>query len=65
MEIKVKITYFDIFGGSNQIMAKIIRLYGWYDLANQLSNNQISEQSILKIELIPEANDFNVVDTTN
>ena len=64
MEAKVKITYFDVFGGTNAVMAKIIRLYGWYDLQDQLSMNQIQENAVLKIDVMIEAGEHNTIDTT-
>ena len=64
MEVKVKITYFDVFGGTNAVMAKIIRLYGWYDLQNQLSMNQIQENAVLRIDVMIEAGEHNTIDTT-
>jgi len=64
MEVKIKVTYFDVFGGTNAVMAKIIRLYGWYDLQNQLNMNQIQENAVLKIDVIIEAVEYNTINTT-
>lgn len=62
MNQKVKITYFDL--GMNCMMAKIVMICGWYDLQNQMMNNGIQETSVLKVEVIVEADPMNTEDTT-
>jgi len=59
---KVKITYFDL--GMHCMMAKIVMIYGWYDLQNQMMNNGIQESSVLKVEVIVEADPMNTEDLT-
>lgn len=63
MEIKIKVTYFDMFG-YQQIAAKIFIIYGWIDLTNQLSVNGIPEQGIIGIEVVLDADEQNIIDTT-
>ena len=60
MEQKVKVTYLD-FGA---IRAKIFCIFGWYNIANDLSTNGIQEQSVLKIEVIVDALEANTEDLT-
>lgn len=60
MNTKVKITYFDY----GTIRAKITMMYGWYDLQSQIINNGIQENSVLKVEVIADADPMNIEDTT-
>lgn len=56
MEIKVKITYLDFYQTS-RVCAKIIVLFGWYELSSKLSMFGISDNQIIKIERVLEASD--------
>jgi len=62
MNQKVKITYFDL--GMNCMMAKIVMIYGWYDLQNQMNCHNIQENSVLKVEVMVEADTINTEDMT-
>ena len=62
MNKKIKITYFPV--GNQIVEAKIIFLDGWYNLQHLLGMNGIPEEGVIKIELVLDASNENVFDTT-
>lgn len=60
MDIKIKITYLGY--SNNTVLAKIIKVYGWYEISNKLSELGIYDNQIIKIERILTASDENIED---
>jgi len=58
--IKIKITYNDL----GKIKAKIINIFSWYDLTNDVSKYNIYIDQIIKIERIMEADEKDIEDLT-
>lgn len=63
MEIKIKITYGEY--GLSSIKAKIVTIYGWYDLPNKLSQLSITDNQVIKIERVLTVSDEETEDLTN
>ena len=61
MKIKIKITYVDY---NQVVMAKIISVFGWYELSSQIQSNGINESGIVKIDRVFEPDEINIIDTT-
>ena len=58
---KVKITSFEY----GVYKAKIVNINGWWELDNAINNNGIIHDNVVKAEILPEAEEHNIIDTTN
>jgi hypothetical protein len=59
MEIKIKITYLEFFS-SNKVMAKIVNIWGWSNLGNKLTELQINDNQVIRIERVLVADSDNI-----
>jgi hypothetical protein len=59
--MKMKITYTDF---NNEVKAKIINSYGWYNIYTEIQAYSIYENQIIKIEKVFEASVLDTEDLT-
>ena len=61
--IKIKVTYLDF---NKEVKAKIFNIYSWVNVSSDIMAQGISSDDIiLKIEVVMEASEDNIVDSTS